>query len=100
MRMSKRKRNSQNSPKGEYVCQEVKVPAYSKVVTYAAKNLRNPDLTIIYMGQNGGFKSLDILYKQYRAMIDYAFPGDGPEHYIVLGFHNHDTVKEHIKSRK
>ena len=74
--------------------QEVKVPAYSKVVTYAAKNLRNPDLTIIYMGQNGGFKSLDILYKQYRAMIDYAFPGDGPEHYIVLGFHNHDTVNK------
>jgi len=74
--------------------QEVKVPAYSKVVTYAAKNLRNPDLTIIYMGQNGGFKTLDILYKQYRAMIDYAFPGDGPEHYIVLGFHNHDTVKK------
>lgn len=70
----------------------VKVPAYSKVVTYAAKNLRNPDLTIIYMGQNGGFKSLDILYNQYRAMIDYAFP-EGPENYIVLGFHNHSTVQ-------
>ncbi len=69
----------------------VVVPAYSKVVTYAAKNLRNPDLTIIYMGQNGGFKTLDILYSQYRAMIDYAFP-EGPENYIVLGFHNHDTV--------
>ena len=72
--------------------EEVKVPAYSKVVTFAAKNLRNPDLTIIYMGQNGGFKSLDILYNQYRAMIDYAFP-EGPENYIVLGFHNHETVK-------
>ena len=70
----------------------VKVPAYSKVVTYAAKNLRNPDLTIIYMGQNGGFKTLDILYNQYRAMIDYAFP-EGPENYIVLGFHNHTTVQ-------
>ena len=69
----------------------VKVPAKSQLVTFAAKNLRNPDLTIIYMGQNGGFKSLDILYSQYRAMIDYAFP-EGPEHYIVLGFHNHDTV--------
>ncbi len=72
--------------------EEVKVPAYSKVVTFAAKNLRNPDLTIIYMGQNGGFKSLDILYNQYRAMIDYAFPEE-PENYIVLGFHNHETVK-------
>lgn len=69
----------------------VNVPAKSKLVTFAARNLRNPDLTIIYMGQNGGFKSLDILYSQYRAMIDYAFP-EGPEHYIVLGFHNHDTV--------
>lgn len=69
----------------------VTVPAYSKVKTFAAKNLRNPDLTIIYMGQNGGFKSLDILYKQYRAMIDYAFP-DGQEDYVVLGFHNHLTV--------
>lgn len=69
----------------------VKVPAKSQLVTFAAKNLRNPDLTIIYMGQNGGFKSLDILYSQYRAMIDYAFP-EGPEHYIVLGFHNHNTV--------
>ena len=46
---------------------------------------------IVYMGQNGGFKSLDILYNQYRSMIDYAFP-EGPEDYIVLGFHNHDTV--------
>ena len=72
--------------------EEVKVPAYSKVVTYAAKNLRNPDLTIIYMGQNGGFKSLDVLYKQYRAMIDYAFP-EGPENYIALGFHNHTTLE-------
>ena len=71
--------------------EEIKVPAYSKVVTFAAKNLRNPDLMIVYMGQNGGFKSLDILYNQYRSMIDYAFP-EGPEDYIVLGFHNHDTV--------
>lgn len=71
----------------------VTVPAYSKVLTFAAKNLRNPDLTIIYMGQNGGFKSLDILYQQYRAMIDYAFP-EGPENYIAVGFHNHDTVNK------
>ena len=70
----------------------ITVPAKSKLVTFAAKNLRNPDLTIIYMGQNGGFKSLDILYQQYRAMIDYAFP-EGPENYIVLGFHNHNTLK-------
>ena len=46
------------------------------------------------MGQNGGFDNLDILYNQYRAMIDYAFPGDVPEDYIVLGFHNHSTVKK------
>lgn len=69
----------------------VNVPAKSKLVTFAAKNLRNPDLTIIYMGQNGGYKSLDILYSQYRAMIDYAFP-EGPENYIVLGFHNHTKL--------
>ena len=69
----------------------VAVPAKSKLVTFAAKNLRNPDLTIIYMGQNGGYKSLDILYQQYRAMIDYAFP-EGPENYIVLGFHNHTKL--------
>ena len=71
--------------------EEVTVPAYSKVVTFAAKNLRNPDLTIIYMGQNGGFKTVQILYQQYRAMIDYAFP-EGPENYIAVGFHNHETV--------
>ena len=69
----------------------VTVPAKSKLVTFAAKNLRNPDLTVIYMGQNGGYKSLDILYSQYRAMIDYAFP-EGPENYIVLGFHNHTKL--------
>ena len=69
----------------------ITVPAKSKLVTFAAKNLRNPDLTIIYMGQNGGYKSLDILYSQYRAMIDYAFP-EGPENYIVLGFHNHTKL--------
>lgn len=71
----------------------ITVPAKSKLVTFAAKNLRNPDLMVVYMGQNGGFKSLDILYNQYRAMIDYAFP-EGPENYIVLGFHNHETVQK------
>lgn len=71
----------------------ITVPAKSRLVTFAAKNLRNPDLTIIYMGQNGGYKSLDILYQQYRAMIDYAF-AEGPENYIVLGFHNHTKLAE------
>lgn len=71
----------------------ITVPAKSKLVTFAAKNLRNPDLMIVYMGQNGGFTTLDILYQQYRAMIDYAFP-DGQEDYIVLGFHNHETVQK------
>lgn len=69
----------------------ITVPAKSRLVTFAAKNLRNPDLTIIYMGQNGGYKSLDILYQQYRAMIEYAFP-EGPENYIALGFHNHTKL--------
>lgn len=71
----------------------VTVPAKSKLVTFAAKNLRNPDLMIVYMGQNGGFDNLDILYSQLRSMIDYAFP-EGSENYIILGFHNHDTVKK------
>ena len=71
----------------------IDVPANSKVVTFAAKNLRNPDLTIIYMGQNGGFTTLDVLYKQYRAMIDFAFP-EGPENYIAMGFHNHNTLRK------
>ena len=71
----------------------VTVPAKSKLVTFAAKNLRNPDLMVVYMGQNGGFDNLDILYTQYRSMIDYAFP-EGPENYIILGFHNHDTVNK------
>lgn len=69
----------------------VEVPAKSRLVTFAAKHLRRPDLTIIYMGQNGGFKDLDILYSQYRSMIEYAADG-GPENYIVLGFHNHNTL--------
>jgi hypothetical protein len=48
---------------------------------------------IVYMGQNGGFDNLDILYGQLRSMIDYGFP-DGQEDYIILGFHNHETVKK------
>lgn len=71
----------------------ITVPAKSKLVTFAAKNLRNPDLMIVYMGQNGGFTTLDILYQQLRSMIDYAFP-EGPEDYIILGFHNHETVQK------
>ena len=71
----------------------ITVPAKSKLVTFAAKNLRDPDLMVVYMGQNGGFSDLDILYSQLRLMIDYAFP-DGQEDYIILGFHNHDTVKK------
>ena len=71
----------------------ITVPAKSKLVTFAAKNLRNPDLMVVYMGQNGGFNTLEILYSQCRDMIDYAFP-EGEENYIILGFHNHETVKK------
>lgn len=71
--------------------EEVHVPAKSKVMTYAAKHLRKPDLTVIYMGNNGGFNTLNTLYNQHRAMIEYAAAG-GPEDYIVLGFHSREVM--------
>lgn len=71
--------------------EEVFVPRKSQVVPYAAKNLRKPDLTIIYMGYNGGFSDLETLYNQHRSMIEYA-AADGPEEYIVLGFHSQNDV--------
>ena len=67
--------------------EEVHVPRKSQLVPYAAKNLRKPDLTIIYMGSNGSFEDLETLYDQHRCMIEYA-AADGPEEYIVLGFHS------------
>ena len=67
------------------------VPRKSQVVPYAAKNLRKPDLTIIYMGSNGVFENLEFLYKQHRRMIEYAAAG-GPEEYIVLGFHSDNDM--------
>lgn len=70
---------------------EVFVPRKSQVVPYAAKNLRKPDLTIIYMGSNGVFDNLEFLYKQHRRMIEYAAAG-GPEEYIVLGFHSDNDM--------
>lgn len=71
--------------------EEIHVPAKSKVMTYAAKHLRKPDLTVIYMGNNGGFNTLNTLYNQHRAMIEYAAAG-GPEDYIVLGFHSCEVM--------
>lgn len=61
----------------------VSVSAHSAVETYGAKDLRDADLIVIYMGANGGgHRTYQVLCDQHSAMIDYTDKKEA----IVLGF--------------
>lgn len=67
--------------------EEVNVPDGAQVQTYGARFCRDVDLTIIYMGANGGYNNdVDLLVKQHQAMIDFTENGE----YLVLLYHNTD----------
>ena len=78
-----------------YPGEPVKIAEHTPIQTYAARELRDVDLTIIYMGTNGSFGSdhetqrynyarLDNLADQHWEMINFT---THPESYLVLGIH-------------
>ena len=71
------------------------IPAHTRVYSYGARELKDADLTIIYMGANGMFTdesykpprneaSIDNLVRQHRQMVNYL---DDPNAFLILGFH-------------
>lgn len=74
----------------------VEIAEHTPIQTYAARELRDVDLSIIYMGTNGSFGSdkdnnryiwsrLDNLVSQHWGMINFT---EHPDSYIVLGKHD------------
>ena len=74
----------------------IEIAEHTPVQTYAARELKDVDLTIIYMGTNGSFGSnsdnnryvysrWDNLAAQHQEMIDFV---DNSDDYIVLGRHD------------
>lgn len=73
----------------------VEIAEHTPIETYAARELRNVDLTIIYMGANGMYgdegntgatvASLTNLVQQHREMVDFTTHSSD---YLILGFHN------------
>ena len=74
----------------------VEIAEHTPIQTYAARKLRDVDLTIIYMGTNGSFGSndenrryifsrWDNLIAQHWEMINYT---EHPKDYIILGRHD------------
>lgn len=71
------------------------INGHTRVFTYGARELRNADLTVIYMGANGMYTdesyklpkneaSIDNLVRQHRQMVDYL---EDPSAFMILGFH-------------
>lgn len=61
------------------------VASGAEITTYGARYCRDADVSVIYMGENGGYNSdYDLLIKQHWAMIDFTTT----KRYIVLAFHN------------
>lgn len=59
---------------------EVEIEENTPLLTWASEQRRN-DITIIFIGQNGGYGSIDQLINQQLAMIEHL----GHDKYIVLG---------------
>ena len=56
----------------------------AQITTYGARFCRDADVTIIYMGTNGGYDhDYDLLVKQHQAMIDFTVNKE----YIVFTYH-------------
>ena len=60
--------------------EEVVINQPTPIVTDASLK-RKDDITIIFMGQNGGYDNLDDLVAQQKAMIEYT----GHDRFIILG---------------
>lgn len=62
----------------------VVIAEHTPVETYAARELRDVDLSVLYMGGNDGHRDFNNIVYQHQQMIDYA---DNSEDYIVVGYY-------------
>ena len=60
----------------------------TRIETYASRHLRDADINIFFVGQNGGYSSIEELVKQIGAMVQYA----KSPNYIVLSFHHTNDI--------
>lgn len=76
---------SEESPRTYYFTRnedgkEIKLDENTPLLTAASEQRKN-DITIIFMGQNGGYQSVDQLIEQQLAMVNHL----GHDKYIILG---------------
>lgn len=63
--------------------------------------MRNPDLSIFWIGQNGSYESAEELISQIESCIEFS----GNKNYIVIGFHTearrylNEYLQKRFKSR-
>ena len=68
----------------------------TQIHTYASKYLRNPYLNIFFVGQNGGYSSIEELLTQIKTMVSYS----NAKRYIVVSFHHTNDVVKTIPEMK
>lgn len=72
--------------------EEIFVPAGTEIFTYGSRLSKDVDLTVIYMGQNGGYDNdYERLVRQHWRMINHT----GSKEYIVFTYH-HKVVEGYL----
>lgn len=72
--------------------EELFVPAGTEIFTYGSRLSKDVDLTVIYMGQNGGYDNdYERLVRQHWRMINHT----GSKEYIVFTYH-HKVVEGYL----
>lgn len=72
-----------------------KIVAKSPIYFYG-NTLRNSHALVIWMGQNGGFKTVDELKELYKKVISHS----GCSNYVIIGLHGYNkTTEEDIEKQ-
>lgn len=72
-----------------------KVVAKSPIYFYG-NTLRNSHALVIWMGQNGGFKTVDELKELYKKAISHS----GCSNYVIIGLHGYNkTIEEDLEKQ-
>lgn len=66
----------------------------TRIHTYASNHLRSPYLNIFFVGQNGGYSSIEDLVFQIKTMVNYS----KAIRFIVVSFHHtNDVIKKYFR---
>lgn len=85
--------------------EEIEIPAHSVVKTFAARNLEDVDVTVLYLRANGGWDPIgtdsgdehyfDNLINYYHYALSHL---DNPNDYIILGIHSNLTTDYYVQN--